>query len=226
MFDELAHARRRAQHARRSHAALARRDRQRSASRCRRCSSSPRSGCADFPPTHVDARQIIITDDDYTRAEPQPDAIAEAAQRLLMPLLRDGQIPVMGGYIGSAQGNGVTTTLGRGGSRLQRVARRCRACRRRRSRSGPTSTACSRPIRASCKTSQLIERIALRRGVRARVVRREGAAPEHDRAGGHEGHSGLDPQLAAPRGHGHAHHLRRAAAPGDGHRRQEWTSAS
>jgi len=69
-----------------------------------------------LPATHVDARQIVIPDENYTKAEPQPDAIAEAAQRLIAPLLRDGQIPVMGGYIGSARSNGVTTTLGRGGS--------------------------------------------------------------------------------------------------------------
>ncbi|MEO6526947.1 MAG: lysine-sensitive aspartokinase 3 [Gemmatimonadaceae bacterium] len=69
-----------------------------------------------LPAVHVDARQVVITDERYTRAEPLPDAIAEAAQRILMPLLRDGQIPVMGGYIGSAKSNGVTTTLGRGGS--------------------------------------------------------------------------------------------------------------
>jgi aspartate kinase len=65
---------------------------------------------------HVDARHVVITDERYTRAEPIPDAIAEAAQRILTPLLRDGHIPVMGGYIGSAKSNGVTTTLGRGGS--------------------------------------------------------------------------------------------------------------
>jgi len=69
-----------------------------------------------LPATHVDARQIVITDENYTKAEPQPDAIAEAAQRLIMPVLREGQIPVMGGYIGSARSNGVTTTLGRCGS--------------------------------------------------------------------------------------------------------------
>jgi len=33
-----------------------------------------------------------------------------------MPIVRAGKIPVMGGFIGSAQGTGVTTTLGRGGS--------------------------------------------------------------------------------------------------------------
>jgi len=69
-----------------------------------------------LPAEHVDARQVMITDAQYTRAEPQPDAITEAAQRLIMPMVRAGSIPVMGGFIGSAQGTGVTTTLGRGGS--------------------------------------------------------------------------------------------------------------
>ncbi len=65
---------------------------------------------------HVDARQVMVTDAQFTRAEPQPDAIAEAAQRVVMPIVRAGRIPVMGGFIGAAQGSGVTTTLGRGGS--------------------------------------------------------------------------------------------------------------
>jgi aspartate kinase len=70
----------------------------------------------DLDAVHVEARQVMITDDRYTKAEPQPDAISEAAQRIVMPILRDGKVPVMGGFIGSAQGTGVTTTLGRGGS--------------------------------------------------------------------------------------------------------------
>jgi aspartate kinase len=64
----------------------------------------------------VDAREVMITDDRFTCAEPQGEAIGEAAQRLVMPLLRAGKIPVLGGFIGAAQGTGVTTTLGRGGS--------------------------------------------------------------------------------------------------------------
>ena len=69
-----------------------------------------------IPAVHVDARHVMITDAQFTRAEPRPDAIAEAAQRLIMPILRAGDIPVMGGFIGSAEGTGITTTLGRGGS--------------------------------------------------------------------------------------------------------------
>jgi len=64
---------------------------------------------------HVDARRVMITDDNYARAEPQPEAIAEAARAHLMPIVRDGLVPVLGGYIGATSA-GVTTTLGRGGS--------------------------------------------------------------------------------------------------------------
>ena len=69
-----------------------------------------------LPAEHLDARQVMITDDTHTRAEPQTDAISEAAQRLVMPMVRAGRIPVLGGFIGSVAGTGVTTTLGRGGS--------------------------------------------------------------------------------------------------------------
>jgi aspartate kinase len=69
-----------------------------------------------LPAEHLDARSVIITDASYTCAEPQTEAIGEAAQRLVMPIVRAGRIPVMGGFIGGAQGTGVTTTLGRGGS--------------------------------------------------------------------------------------------------------------
>lgn len=69
-----------------------------------------------LPAEHVDAREVMITDDQFTRAEPQPEAIAEAARRVLMPLVRAGKVPVLGGYIGSTQTTRVTTTLGRGGS--------------------------------------------------------------------------------------------------------------
>ena len=69
-----------------------------------------------LPAEHLDAREVMITDANFTRAEPLTDAIGEAAQRLIMPLVRAGKIPVMGGFIGSSHGSGITTTLGRGGS--------------------------------------------------------------------------------------------------------------
>jgi aspartate kinase len=69
-----------------------------------------------IPAVHVDAGEVMITDDVYGRAEPQADAIAEACRALVIPLVRAGKVPVIGGFIGSAKGTGVTTTLGRGGS--------------------------------------------------------------------------------------------------------------
>jgi aspartate kinase len=68
-----------------------------------------------IPSELVDARQVMVTDDRFCRAEPQPDAIAESARAHLQPLLRDGRVPVLGGFIGATT-QGITTTLGRGGS--------------------------------------------------------------------------------------------------------------
>ena len=65
--------------------------------------------------THVDARTCIITDAHYGKAVPQESAIESKLFEHVLPLVEDGQIPVMGGFIGSS-GEGVTTTLGRGGS--------------------------------------------------------------------------------------------------------------
>ncbi len=68
-----------------------------------------------IPATWVDARKVMLTDGAFGKARPQPDAIAEAAREQLLPIVRDGRVPVLGGFIGATPG-GVTTTLGRGGS--------------------------------------------------------------------------------------------------------------
>lgn len=64
---------------------------------------------------YIDGRKIIVTNDDFMEAEPRPELIAERARAHLLPLVKAGQIPVMGGFIG-ADVKGITTTLGRGGS--------------------------------------------------------------------------------------------------------------
>jgi aspartate kinase len=63
---------------------------------------------------HVDARQVILTDDHYGKALPQQDLIEQALEAHVLPLVDAKKVPVMGGFIGSH--NGITTTLGRGGS--------------------------------------------------------------------------------------------------------------
>jgi aspartate kinase len=63
---------------------------------------------------HLDSREVIITDDRHTHASPLfAETYAALAQRI--PPLLDRQVVVMGGFIASRK-DGVTTTLGRGGS--------------------------------------------------------------------------------------------------------------
>ena len=56
----------------------------------------------------------IITNDDFGNAQPVDGVESIIAGRIL-PLLREGQVPVVAGYIGETE-SGVVTTLGRGGS--------------------------------------------------------------------------------------------------------------
>jgi len=64
---------------------------------------------------HVDAREVIVTDSQFQKAVPQDDIIDKRAAERLLPLAREGRVPVMGGFIGANEA-GMTTTLGRGGS--------------------------------------------------------------------------------------------------------------
>jgi aspartate kinase len=65
--------------------------------------------------THVDARTCIITDSNYGKAAPLEAPIEAKLTELVLPLIVAGRTPVMGGFIGS-NAEGITTTLGRGGS--------------------------------------------------------------------------------------------------------------
>ena len=63
----------------------------------------------------MDARECIVTDENFTRAAPIFGPTNAAIVRYLRPVLDVGKIPVFQGFIGRSQ-NGVTTTIGRGGS--------------------------------------------------------------------------------------------------------------
>jgi aspartate kinase len=70
---------------------------------------------AEIEGVWVDARRAIVTDAAHTCAAPQMAPTREAIAREIMPVLRTGRVPVVGGYVG-ATAQGITTTLGRGGS--------------------------------------------------------------------------------------------------------------
>ena len=63
----------------------------------------------------VDARRLIVTDDEYGAAQPIWDETEKLIQLELGPIIADAEVPIMGGFIAANRG-GETTTLGRGGS--------------------------------------------------------------------------------------------------------------
>lgn len=70
---------------------------------------------AGVPSVHIDAREVILTDNHYTQAAPLYwETYAKLRRR---PEFGSGRVAVMGGFIGSCP-DGTTTTLGRGGSDL------------------------------------------------------------------------------------------------------------
>jgi aspartate kinase len=64
---------------------------------------------------HVDARRVIVTDDEYGAAQPIWDETEKLVRIELGPMIAADEVPVMGGFIAASRG-GETTTLGRGGS--------------------------------------------------------------------------------------------------------------
>jgi len=63
----------------------------------------------------LDATQFIVTDDHFQAAHPDLVATIPITQQALEPLLQEGKIAVVTGFIAATPG-GVPTTLGRGGS--------------------------------------------------------------------------------------------------------------
>ncbi len=64
---------------------------------------------------HLDARTVIVTDNLFGKATPLQSEIERQLTARALPLIEAGQTPVIGGFIG-ATADGITTTLGRGGS--------------------------------------------------------------------------------------------------------------
>jgi aspartate kinase len=68
-----------------------------------------------LPLAWADARDFLRTDQHFGAARPQPEAIARLAREGLAPRLGPGRAVVTQGYVGASE-DGLTTTLGRGGS--------------------------------------------------------------------------------------------------------------
>lgn len=63
----------------------------------------------------VDPRRCIVTDDEYTCAAPLMTETFAKTRESLLPIVEGQIVPVVGGFVGATE-DGITTTLGRGGS--------------------------------------------------------------------------------------------------------------
>jgi aspartate kinase len=63
----------------------------------------------------VDATELVITDDTFQNAAPLMEETRARVQSRLIPMLEAGVLPIVTGFIGATR-EGITTTLGRGGS--------------------------------------------------------------------------------------------------------------
>jgi aspartate kinase len=70
---------------------------------------------AGLPARWLDPRAVLVTDAQHGAAVPDREATDERLRSLVRPLLAEGLVPVVGGFVGATAG-GVATTLGRGGS--------------------------------------------------------------------------------------------------------------
>jgi aspartate kinase len=68
-----------------------------------------------LPAALVDACQVMLTDASHTRAVPQLEEIEDRLKTHVRPLLDQGKVPVMAGFVGATR-DGIVTTIGRGGS--------------------------------------------------------------------------------------------------------------
>lgn len=70
---------------------------------------------AGFKSEAISTEELIVTDAAFNRAVPMMDLTTAKCRARLLPLLEKDVIPVITGFIGATE-DGITTTLGRGGS--------------------------------------------------------------------------------------------------------------
>ena len=143
---------------------------------------------------HLDARKVIVTDHRHTQAAPD---LNESYARLAaaIPPLVENHVVVMGGFI-AATPEGITTTLGRGGSdftaSIVGAGIGAEEIQIWTDVDGMLTADPNVVPNAASREDHLV-----RRSRGAGVFRREGAASVDRAPGDRPQHSGIDPELAA-----------------------------
>ena len=152
---------------------------------------------AGTPARWIDPRRVLITDDGRPVPLPLLDATRAAAARELQPVVEAGEVAVTGGFVG-ATAAGITTTLGRGGSDLSAsvlgAALNAREIQIWTDVDGML-TADPRVVDGARGGTAPV----VRGSVRARILRRQGAASKHHSSRRRRRDTRPDPQYASPR---------------------------
>ena len=155
----------------------------------------------------VDARQVLVTDAAARRGPARPGRDRRAARaRLVRPLVEQGLVPVLGGFIGGTPTR-LTTTLGRGGSDYSAALFGAGLAAEEIQIWTDVDGMLTADPRVVA-SPRVVPQPQLRRGLGARVLRREGAPPQHHPPGRRPGHPGAHPELPPAGGEGHADHAR------------------
>lgn len=70
---------------------------------------------AGLPAEFFDSTELVVTDAHFQNAAPDMAATGKRTRQMLTPVLESGRVPVVTGFLGATP-DGLTTTLGRGGS--------------------------------------------------------------------------------------------------------------
>ena len=157
----------------------------------RRCWWRSISQARGTPAVAVNARDVIVTDAVFGNASPLMEPTSVKARETLIPLLKQGVLPVVTGFNG-ATADGTADHAGPRRHRFLGVDSGGRArCRRavdldRRGRHHDA------PIRAWCRTRRYLEEITYDGSGRAGLQRRQGAASAHAGAAGGTPDSGVE----------------------------------
>ncbi len=150
-----------------------------------------------LPATWVDARRVLVTDAEHQAAAPQLPETTTALMTHADPVLAARRIPVIGGFVGATR-EGVTTTLGRGGSDYSAaIIGACLGVNEIQIWTDVDGMLTSDP--RIVKDPHRRAAHLVRRGFGAGLLRRQGAAPRDHSAGRRQEHSRSDPELAAGR---------------------------